>query len=45
MHSAHGIGYAEYNRSLDKRMEIEKAREEDYKRCNQIAKEFNQQHA
>ncbi len=45
MHSAHGVGYQEYNRNLDKRMEIEKARDEEYKRCNEMVKEFNQHHA
>lgn len=30
MHQAHGIGYAEYERSLEKRMLVEKNREKDY---------------
>lgn len=37
---SHGIGYAEYNRSLDKRLEVEKTREMDYKKSNLIAAQF-----
>jgi hypothetical protein len=31
LYQAHGIGYAEYQRSLEKRMQVEKKREKDYK--------------
>ncbi len=41
MQQSHGIGYEEYNRSLDKRMEIEKARDIEYKRSIKLAIEFN----
>ncbi len=41
MQQSHGMGYAEYNRSLTKRLEVEKAREEDYKKSNKIALEVN----
>ncbi|TCP23511.1 hypothetical protein EV207_13031 [Scopulibacillus darangshiensis] len=36
MHQAHGIGYAEYENSLEKRIEVEKAREKDHHKCTQI---------
>ncbi|MFC7394327.1 hypothetical protein [Scopulibacillus cellulosilyticus] len=39
MHQSHGIGYAEYERSLEKRLEVEKSREKDYRKCNIIAAE------
>ncbi len=41
MQQNHGIGYEEYNRSLDKRLDIEKAREKEYKRSMKLAVEFN----
>ncbi|WP_017726360.1 hypothetical protein [Halalkalibacterium ligniniphilum] len=43
MQQAHGVGYAEYERNLDKRLEVEKAREEDYNRCNEMIRELNHQ--
>ncbi|MFV8826573.1 hypothetical protein [Alkalihalobacterium sp. APHAB7] len=42
MQQNHGIGYEEYNRSLEKRLEIEKARERDYKRSIKLAIELKQ---
>ena len=39
MQKAHGIGYAEYSRSYEKRIEVEKARELDYKRSKRIVQE------
>lgn len=39
MHHCHGIGYAEYERSLEKRIQVEKTREKDYRKCNTIAAE------
>jgi hypothetical protein len=43
MQQNHGIGYEEYNRSLEKRLEVEKEREKDYKRSQKIGIEFNSQ--
>jgi hypothetical protein len=37
MHQSHGCGYAEYDRDLEKRLEIEKDRERAYKKGLQIA--------
>lgn len=41
MHQAHGIGYAEYGRSLEKRILVEKRREKDYKNSILMAKEVD----
>ncbi|WP_170031836.1 hypothetical protein [Alteribacillus bidgolensis] len=41
MHQSHGFGYAEYNRSLQKRLEVEQSREMEYKISCQIAAEFH----
>ncbi|WP_408007545.1 hypothetical protein ACJROX_23070 [Pseudalkalibacillus sp. A8] len=40
MHQAHGIGYAEYDRSLEKRLKIERKREQEYKESQQMLNEF-----
>ncbi len=40
MHQAHGIGYAEYDRSLEKRLKIENKRELEYKESQQMLNEF-----
>lgn len=40
MHQSHGIGYAQYEQSLETRMEIERRREREYKRSQQILNEF-----
>ncbi len=40
MHQNHGIGYAQYERSLEKRMEIERKREQEYKRSQEMLSEF-----
>lgn len=41
MQQAHGIGYAEYGRSFEKRMKIEKKRENDYNKGLQMIKEHD----
>lgn len=41
MFQSHGISYAEYNRSIENIMEVEKQREKDYKRSLSIAAEHN----
>ncbi len=40
MQQSHGIGYAEYNRNLVKRLEIEKQREKDYQKSCEIADKY-----
>ncbi|ARK31974.1 hypothetical protein BkAM31D_20180 [Halalkalibacter krulwichiae] len=40
MQQAHGISYSEYERSLDKKIEIEKQREKDYEASKRIAAQF-----
>jgi hypothetical protein len=39
MHQSHGCGYAEYERDLEKRMDVEKNREKEYKKGLEIAAE------
>lgn len=41
MQQSHGLSYAEYNQNLEKRIEVEKEREKEYRKCNKIAAEFN----
>lgn len=41
MQQSHGISYSEYNRSLNKRIEIEKQREKDYEASKKIAAQFS----
>lgn len=36
MQQSHGIGYAEYNRNLDKRLKVEKQREKDHRKSLEI---------
>ncbi|MCD8509801.1 MAG: hypothetical protein LRY73_07960 [Bacillus sp. (in: Bacteria)] len=42
MFQSHGISYAEYNRSIDNIMEVEKQREKDHKRSISIVAEHQQ---
>ncbi|MDR7072933.1 hypothetical protein [Fictibacillus barbaricus] len=37
MHQSHGCGYAEYDRDLEKRLDVEKEREKEYKKGLKIA--------
>ncbi|WP_179107339.1 hypothetical protein [Sediminibacillus massiliensis] len=39
MQQNHGIGYAEYGRKLDKRLEVEKEREKSYEKSRQVVNE------
>lgn len=39
LHQAHGIGYAEYSQKHDKRMEVERSREMDYRKSQMIVNE------
>ncbi|WP_202595353.1 hypothetical protein [Halalkalibacter okhensis] len=41
MQQSHGTSYAEYNRNLEKRLEIEKEREKDYEKSKKLAAQFN----
>ncbi|MGQ4667344.1 hypothetical protein ACUIJN_16175 [Metabacillus halosaccharovorans] len=36
MHQSHGMGYAEYARKHDKRMDVEMSREEEYRKSQLI---------
>jgi len=40
MHSTHGMGYAEYNRTLDNRLEVENSRQKDYETSQKIVEQF-----
>ncbi len=40
MQQSHGTSYAEYNRNLEKRIEIEKEREKDYKASKKLIAQF-----
>lgn len=40
MHQFHGFGYAEYNHSLDRRLEVEVNREKNHQKGRQMAAEF-----
>jgi peptide deformylase len=41
MHQSHGMGYAEYQRSLEKRMIVERKREKEYKKSLIMVNEFD----
>lgn len=41
MYQSHGMGYEEYQRSLEKRMLVEKRREKDYKQSVVIISELD----
>ncbi|WP_307331739.1 hypothetical protein [Evansella vedderi] len=41
MFQSHGIGYEEYNRKLENRMEVEQKREKDHKRSINIVAQHN----
>lgn len=40
MHQSHGMGYAEYARKHDKRMDVEMSREEEYRKSQLIHAEL-----
>ncbi|MEJ9306159.1 hypothetical protein ABEW33_06405 [Priestia megaterium] len=42
MQRSHGVGYAEYSRKLDKRLQVEKEREKDYQASKDILRDINQ---
>ncbi|ADC51288.1 MULTISPECIES: hypothetical protein [Alkalihalophilus] len=41
MQHAHGITHEEYVNDLDKKIEVEKAREEDYRKNKELQKQLN----
>ncbi|MBB6453462.1 hypothetical protein HNQ94_001911 [Salirhabdus euzebyi] len=43
MQQSHGIGYKEYSRKLEKRLEVEKRREKEYQKSRQITAEVDRQ--
>ncbi|SDK07263.1 hypothetical protein [Sediminibacillus albus] len=43
MQQNHGLGYAEYGRKLDKRLEVEREREESYRKSRQVIAEVERQ--
>ncbi|MCM3731331.1 hypothetical protein M3196_06600 [Fictibacillus nanhaiensis] len=44
MHQSHGCGFAEYERDLEKRLDVEKDREKDYKKGLEVAADANRNH-
>lgn len=40
MQQSHGIGYSEYSRKLDVRIQVEKRREREYKQSNRIVNDL-----
>ncbi|WP_307338442.1 hypothetical protein [Metabacillus malikii] len=43
MHHSHGIGYAEYARKHEKRMDVERARENDYRKSQSLYAKITKQ--
>jgi hypothetical protein len=43
MQQSHGIGYQEYSRKLEKRIEVEKRREKEYKQSQLIVAQADRQ--
>ncbi|WP_165902170.1 hypothetical protein [Melghiribacillus thermohalophilus] len=41
MHQSHGIGYEEYSRRLEKRLLVEKRRDQDYLKSRRIVAEVD----
>ncbi|MBN3554452.1 hypothetical protein JYA63_09260 [Fictibacillus nanhaiensis] len=44
MHQSHGCGFAEYERDLEKRLDVEKVRDKEYKKGLEIAADANRYH-
>lgn len=42
MHQFHGFGYAEYNNSLDRRIQVEISREQNHRKGRQLAEQFGE---
>ncbi|MGE8080670.1 hypothetical protein [Peribacillus loiseleuriae] len=43
MQQSHGIGYSEYSRRLDVRLQVEERRERDYEESNRIVNNLQRQ--
>ncbi|UOQ85295.1 hypothetical protein [Gracilibacillus salinarum] len=43
MHQSHGVGYAEYGRKLSKILNVEKRRENSYKKSLNVVKDIERQ--
>ncbi|WP_167553023.1 hypothetical protein [Evansella clarkii] len=43
MYQSYGIGYEEYNRKLENRLEVEKEREKDHRKSMQILSQYSRQ--
>ncbi|WP_409302535.1 hypothetical protein [Peribacillus sp. SCS-155] len=41
MQQAHGVGYSEYSRRLDIRLQVEKRREREYEKCHAMVDNLN----
>ncbi|WP_276309901.1 hypothetical protein [Pueribacillus theae] len=44
MHQAHGFGFDEYCQSFEKRIEVEKTREQSYKKSRWVVKDAVKDH-
>jgi len=44
MQQSHKMGYAEYCRKLEKRMDVERRREQEYETCKHLTATFNKIH-
>ncbi|MFC4404860.1 hypothetical protein [Gracilibacillus xinjiangensis] len=40
MHQTHGVGYAEYSRNLEKRLSVEKEREDSYIKSQEVIQDI-----
>ncbi|WP_194840806.1 hypothetical protein [Filobacillus milosensis] len=43
MHQSRGVGYQEYSQNLEKRLEVEKQREKEYKQSRRVVAEVDRQ--
>lgn len=43
MHQSHDMGYAEYQKGIDQKLKVEKAREKDYEKGQRIVNEIDRQ--
>ncbi|MGP4073168.1 hypothetical protein ACTWQB_11510 [Piscibacillus sp. B03] len=43
MHQSHGVGYTEYGQKLEKRLQIEKEREKNYRESRRLVSEVDRQ--
>ena len=41
MQLSHGVGYSEYSRNLDLRIEVEKERDREHELCNHMVQQLN----